>query len=85
VHRYAQHFWEHYAFGLDKTYLKDVAYPYLKEVSEFWDEQLKTVTNGTKEQLGKLVVYKGWSPEHGPHEDGVSYNQEIVWDCIQIT
>ncbi|CAG2171331.1 unnamed protein product, partial [Oppiella nova] len=50
------------------------------EVSEFWDEQLKVVTNGTKEQLGKLVVFKGWSPEHGPHEDGVSYNQEIVWD-----
>ncbi|CAG2165736.1 unnamed protein product, partial [Oppiella nova] len=80
VTRYAQHFWEHYAFGLNTTFLKDVAYPYLKEVSEFWDEQLKVVTNGTKEQLGKLVVFKGWSPEHGPHEDGVSYNQEIVWD-----
>ncbi|CAG2173282.1 unnamed protein product, partial [Oppiella nova] len=77
---YALHFWEHYAFGLDKTFLKDIAYPYLKEVSEFWDEQLKTVTNGTKEQIGKLVVPKGWSPEHGPHEDGCSYNQEIVWD-----
>ncbi|CAG2172714.1 unnamed protein product [Oppiella nova] len=77
---YAQHFWEHYAFGLNKTFLKDVAYPYLKEVSEFWDEQLKVVTNGTKEQLGKLVVPHGWSPEHGPVEDGCSYNQEIVWD-----
>ncbi|CAG2167420.1 unnamed protein product [Oppiella nova] len=77
---YAQHFWEHYAFGLNKTYLKDVAYPYLKEVSEFWDEQLKTVTNGTKQQLGKLVVPNGWSSEHGPHEDGCSYNNEIVWD-----
>ncbi|CAG2173225.1 unnamed protein product, partial [Oppiella nova] len=77
---YAQHFWEHYAFGMDKTYLKDVAYPYLKEVSELWDELLKTVTNGTKQQLGKLVVPHGWSPEHGPHEDGCSYNQEIVWD-----
>ncbi|CAG2166431.1 unnamed protein product, partial [Oppiella nova] len=77
---YAQHFWEHYAFGMNKTFLKDVAYPYLKEVSEFWDEQLNVVTNGTKQQLGKLVVPKGWSPEHGPHEDGFSYNQEIVWD-----
>ncbi|CAG2179112.1 unnamed protein product, partial [Oppiella nova] len=77
---YGQHFWEHYAFGLDKTYLKDVAYPYLKEVCEFWDEHLKTVTKGTKEQLGKLVVPHGWSPEHGPEEDGCSYSQEIVWD-----
>ncbi|CAG2181041.1 unnamed protein product, partial [Oppiella nova] len=33
-----------------------------------------------KEQIGKLVVPNGWSSEHGPHEDGCSYNQEIVWD-----
>ena len=31
---------------------------------------------------GKLVVPNGWSPEHGPVEDGVSYNQEIVWDLF---
>jgi alpha-L-fucosidase 2 len=28
------------------------------------------------------VVPHGWSPEHGPDEDGVSYNQEIVWDLF---
>ena len=72
---YAQHFWWHYAFGLNKTYLKEVAYPYIKEVVEFWEEQLKEVN-------GKLVVPNGWSPEHGPHEDGCSYNQEIVWDLL---
>ena len=31
---------------------------------------------------GKLVVPNGWSPEHGPVLDGVSYNQEIVWDLF---
>jgi alpha-L-fucosidase 2 len=31
---------------------------------------------------GKLVVPNGWSPEHGPDEDGVSYSQEIVWDLF---
>ena len=25
---------------------------------------------------------KGWSPEHGPEEDGVSYNQQIVHDLF---
>ena len=30
----------------------------------------------------RWVVPNGWSPEHGPHEDGVSYNQEIVWDLF---
>ena len=31
---------------------------------------------------GRLVVPNGWSPEHGPRQDGVSYNQEIVWDLF---
>jgi len=27
-------------------------------------------------------VPQGWSPEHGPTEDGVSYCQELVWDLF---
>ena len=76
---YALHFWEHYAFGGDKTYLRDVAYPYLKEVAEFWDDHLKALPDG------RLVVPNGWSPEHGPEEDGVSYNQEIVDELFKNT
>ena len=33
---YAQHLWEHFAFGQDRDYLARTAYPVLKEVSEFW-------------------------------------------------
>ena len=73
---YCQHLWEHYAFGLDKNYLRTVAYPIMKETCEFWEDHLKTLPDG------KLVVPNGWSPEHGPTEDGVSYNQEIVWDLF---
>ena len=69
---YGLHFWDHYAFGGDKAYLRGVAYPYLKEVSEFWIDHLKTLPGG------RIVVPNGWSPEHGPDEDGASYNQEIV-------
>ncbi len=76
---YGQHFWEHYAFGRDKQFLADVAYPYLKEVCQFWEDQLKPLPDGW------LVVAHGWSPEHGPHEDGVSYCQEIVWDLLTNT
>jgi alpha-L-fucosidase 2 len=25
----------------------------------------------------------GWSPEHGPHEDGVIHDQQLVWDLFQ--
>jgi alpha-L-fucosidase 2 len=73
---YCQHLWEHYAFGLDKNYLRTVAYPIMKETCEFWDDHLKALPDG------RLVVPNGWSPEHGPEQDGVSYNQEIVWDLF---
>ena len=73
---YCQHFWEHYAFTGDKQYLRTMAYPVLKETTEFWEDHLKALPDG------RLVVPQGWSPEHGPVEDGVSYNQEIVWDLF---
>ena len=74
---YAQHFWEHYAFTLDKAYLKTVAYPIMKEVCEFWEDHLKTLPDG------RLAVPNGWSPEHGPRDvDGVTYDQMIVWDLF---
>lgn len=73
---YCQHLWEHYAFGGDKNYLRRVAYPILKETTEFWEDHLKTLPDG------RLAVPNGWSPEHGPDEDGVSYNQQIVWDLF---
>ena len=73
---YCQHFWQHYAFGGDQQFLKTVAYPVLKETCEYWEDHLKALPDG------QLVVPNGWSPEHGPDEDGVSYNQEIVWDLF---
>jgi alpha-L-fucosidase 2 len=73
---YCQHFWEHFAFGQDANFLRTNAYPIMKETCEFWEDHLKTLPDG------RLVVPHGWSPEHGPDEDGVSYNQEIVWDLF---
>jgi alpha-L-fucosidase 2 len=71
-----QHLWEHYSFSLDRAYLQDTAYPIMKETCEFWEDHLKALDDG------RLVVPHGWSPEHGPQEDGTSYNQEIVWDLF---
>jgi len=76
---YCQHLWEHYAFDGDKTYLKTVAYPVMKEVCEFWEDRLKALPDGT------LVAPMGYSPEQGPREDGVSFDQEIVWDLFNNT
>ncbi len=76
---YAQHFWEHYAFTQDKDFLNNVAYPVMKEVCQFWEDDLKTLPDG------RLVAPNGWSPEHGPIEDGVSYDQELIWDLFDNT
>jgi alpha-L-fucosidase 2 len=76
---YAQHFWEHYAFGQDRHFLETVAYPYMKEVCHYWEDHLKTLPNG------RLVAPDGWSPEHGPTEDGVSHDQQLIWDLFSNT
>ncbi len=76
---YAQHLWEHFAFGRDVTYLREIAYPVLKEICQFWDDRLKRRPDGT------LVTPDGWSPEHGPTEEGVTYDQEIVYDLFTNT
>jgi len=73
---YCQHLWEHYAFGGDKQYLRNFAYPILKEVCQFWEDHLTALPDGT------LVTPDGWSPEHGPEEPGVTYDQEIAWDLF---
>jgi alpha-L-fucosidase 2 len=79
----SQHFWEHYAFTGDKEFLKNRAYPMLKDVTGYWEDHLI-------EKNGKLVTPDGWSPEHGPGKvegdrtpyPGVSYDQQIVYDLF---
>lgn len=74
---YAQHVYEHWAFTKDNIYLKQTAYPVIKEICEFWEDRLKEMPDGT------LMVPNGWSPEHGPREDGVMHDQQLVWDLFQ--
>lgn len=74
---YAQHLYEHFAFTQDLTYLGTVAYPMIKEICEFWEDRLVARADGL------LVAPLGFSPEHGPHEDGVMYDQQLIWDLFQ--
>jgi alpha-L-fucosidase 2 len=74
---YAQHLWEHFAFTQDRAYLRDTAYPLIKEIVTFWQARLVLRSDGL------YVAPRGWSPEHGPREDGVMYDQQIVWDLFQ--
>ncbi|WP_405682503.1 glycosyl hydrolase family 95 catalytic domain-containing protein [Streptomyces sp. NBC_00057] len=74
---YAQHLYEHWAFTQDLVYLRTVAYPMIKEICEFWEDHLK------EREDGLLVAPNGWSPEHGPREDGVMHDQQMIWDLFQ--
>lgn len=43
---YALHFWEHYAFTRDTAYLRDEAYPVMKELCHYWERNLKALGAG---------------------------------------
>jgi alpha-L-fucosidase 2 len=75
----AQHFWEHYAFSRDEKFLRESAWPWLREVSHFWLGRLKELPDG------RLVVPNAWSHEHGPHEDGTAHAQQLMWDLFTNT
>lgn len=74
---YAQHLYEHWAFTQDETYLHHTALPMIEEICRFWEHRL------VENEQGELVAPTGWSPEHGPREDGVSYDQQLIWDLFE--
>lgn len=61
---YALHVWDHYLYTQDETYLREVAYPLLKNICHFWEDELKEVgaegqglkTTGAKGALNDLTV-----------------------------
>lgn len=98
---YALHMWEHYQFTHDKKFLKEQAYPMMKEACHFWEDHLKVLgkdgkgfQSGEKNidltQLkglpeGTLVAPNGWSHEWGPTEDGIAHDQQLVRDLFRNT
>ncbi len=40
---YALHIWDRYLYSQDMEYLREVAYPMLKNICHFWEDELKTV------------------------------------------
>ena len=73
---FAQQFWNHYRFTNDKTFLKEQALPVFRGVCQFWEGYLIEADDGT------LISAKGWSAEHGPTENGVTYDQQFAWDAM---
>lgn len=76
---YMLHVWDHFLFTGDKKYLRETGYPVMKSVCEFWESRLKETPEGT------LVSPQGWSHEWGPTEDGISHDQQLIWEVFDNT
>ncbi|WP_239696903.1 glycosyl hydrolase family 95 catalytic domain-containing protein [Paenibacillus oryzisoli] len=53
-----QHLWEHYAYGLDQDFLRNKAYPIMKEAAQFCLDYL------VEDEEGNLVSVPSTSPEN---------------------
>jgi hypothetical protein len=73
----AQHLYEHYRFTRDERFLRTRAYPVMKELAQFWLDELIV-----DRRDGRLVVSPSYSPEHGPFSAGAAMSQQIVWDLL---
>ena len=68
--------YDHYRFTCDKDYLREKAWPLLKDAAQF------IMTHLVEGPEGTLLVKDGWSPEHGPVADGVMHDQQIMAELL---
>jgi alpha-L-fucosidase 2 len=80
-----QHLWEHYAFGGDERFLRERAFPIMKEAAEFFLDYLVE-----DPRTGKLVCGPSTSPENtflaGGEKShlamGPAMDQQIIYDLF---
>lgn len=68
----AWHYGEHFKFNQDVAFLKQRAYPLLKELSEHWQDLL------IERPGGQLTTPLTFSPEHKPEQFGITQDLEMV-------
>jgi len=82
----SQHLWEHYAFTGDAAFLRERAWPVLKEAAEFYLDYMSE-----EPRTGKLVAGPASSPENsfrapdgsqGQVDIAPAMSQEIVYDAL---
>jgi alpha-L-fucosidase 2 len=80
----ANSLYDHYRFSRDKAFLQDRIFPILQDLTDFWEDHLVSRPNPDGEGT-VWVAPQGFSPEHGPREDGVSFDQQWAWDLLNNT
>ncbi len=68
--------YDHYLFIRDEEYLRNIAWPAMKQAADF------LFGHFIKDEDGKFLVRNGWSPEHGPVAHGVAHDQQIVAELL---
>ena len=84
-----RHLYEHYEYGLDETFLREIAWPVIRKAAEFYNDVL------TENREGWLVFAPSTSPENTYIKDGargviaestamtMSIIREVFEECIQ--
>ncbi|GIX21355.1 MAG: large protein [Gammaproteobacteria bacterium] len=74
----ARLFDDHWAFTGDEAFLRERAWPVMREAAELW---LAALVEDPRD--GALVVSPSYSPEHGPFTAGAAMSQQIVGDLFE--
>ena len=82
----AQHFWWHYEYGRDEAFLRERAYPFIKDVAAFYESYL------IEDEAGVLQIVPSQSPENPTVEAGIEFpvaicvsaamDIELAWDLL---
>ena len=72
----ATHLWDYYDYTRDLSFLKDTAYPLIKECAEFCEDYL------WKSPEGFLMANPSSSPEHGHADEGTTFTHAVVREIL---
>lgn len=73
----SRHLWTHYQYNSDTAFLRDTAFPIIREAARFWVDYL------TDDGHGYLTSCPSYSPEHGKISRGASMDSQLAADIIQ--
>ena len=76
AHWLSAHLWDYYDFTRDAAFLRNVAYPVLKECAQFTEDFLWQKDDGT------LTAAPSTSPEHGPIDEGTTFTHAVIRDNL---
>ncbi len=75
---YAHHLWEHYLFTKDEDFLRNTAYPIIKEACEFWKAELKEAGENGCNLMTENGTVALSSTEYASQLNGIAANALVA-------